>query len=333
MKKSIENFLRKFKPEKKNEGENSGDERYTAPKGRFNNAAFAEQLLAHFEEELEFNTWRKLMLYPMSFDIILHPNDLQQVQQAFPFLFPEIVAEFYKIILKHSQEHPKYGPTARHWVFKVHSSDVGKITTSSGEELKIEHGKVTTIARLYTVNNRPTGDNVHVEENVRVSVRVGDSNVRDYGDINIEHPEVNMRGRNMFIYPFDYNLPTDSENVRTVDQMPDIAIIRYALGGNNYTYRMRDHNIIISGKNDKRTDYDVFKVESDKIMNTHAEVKYQPHLNKFQIAVYGDTILNERKLGISTGGNPIWYDLGHRSQIYIPSGEIELNFEIVKNES
>ena len=30
MKKSIENFLRKFKPEKKNEGENSGDERYTA---------------------------------------------------------------------------------------------------------------------------------------------------------------------------------------------------------------------------------------------------------------------------------------------------------------
>lgn len=333
MKKCIENFLRKFKPEKKNEGENSGDERYTAPKGRFNNAAFAEQLLVHFEDQLMFNSWRKRMLYPMSFDIILHPNDLQQVQQAFPFLFPEIVAEFYQIILKHSQKHPKYASTARQWVFKVHSSDVAKITAPNGEELQIDKGKVTTIARLYTQNNQYPNNNVDVEENVRVSMRVSDSNVYDYGNINIERPEVNMRGRNMFIYPFDNNLPTDSENVRTVDQMPDIAIFRYALGSNNYTYRMRDHNIIISGENDNRTDYDVFKVESDKIMNTHAEVKYQPHLNKFQIAVYGDTILNERKLEISTGGNPIWYDLGHRSQIYIPSGEIELNFEIVKNES
>ncbi len=335
MKKRIENFLRKLlppppPPPEKEKDNNNKNERHTTPITKFNNCAFAEQLLVHFEEQLKFNSWRQRMLYPMSFDIILHPSDLQQVQQSFPFLFPEIVAEFYKIISKHSQEHPKYKSPARHWVFKVHSSDIAKITTPKGEELEIEKGKVTTIATLYTVNNQPTGNNVNVENNVRVSVRVGDSNVEDYGDINIERPEINMRGKNMFIYPFDISLPTDSDEIQTIDKMPDIAIISYELGGKRYSYGMKDHDIIISGKNDKRTDYDVFKIEHADIINTHAEVKYQPHLKKFQIAVYGETILNERSLDISTGGSPIWYDLGNNSQIYIASGDIMLNFEIVQ---
>ena len=330
MKKQVEKFLNIFIP--KREGNGNSEKKVNAG-GKFNNKKFGEQLLEHFKLELEELSFGQRMLYPMSFNILMHPDDLAQVQQSLPFIFPEIVVEFYKVIELRRGEYPKYMSPAKHWSFKVSSSEVDKIPTTNRGELLIQKGKLTTIASLYTQNlsrgNGMSGGNASVEQNVRVSVRLDNSNVEDYGDINIDNNEVFILGRNKFVYPFNINLPDDSDSVQSIDSMSEIAILRYSLGTSSYTYLMKDNDIIISGSNDKREDYDVFKINSSTIMNTHAQIRYIPDAKKFQIAVYGKTRLNGRILTETKDGNIIWHDLAHNSTIFI-NDEITLTFDVKK---
>lgn len=331
MKELIEKLLSILLPPRRRDG----DKKYkdVVSNKKFNNKQFGIQLLEHFQSELEELSLGQRMLYPMSFNILMHPDDLAQVQQSLPFIFPEIVVQFYKVIESRRQEYPKYKSPAKHWVFMVSSSEVDKIPTTAGGELLIQRGKLTTIATLYTTNlnnnGGMSGGNVSVDQNVRVSVRLDNSNVTDYGDINIDMTEASILGQNKFIYPFNANLPSDSDDILSIDKMNAIATLTYSMGGSNYTYLMKDPDIFISGKNDKRDDYDVLKIDNPNIMNTHAQIRFLSDTRKFQIAVYGKTRLNGRSLTETQDSNVIWHDLANNSDIFI-NDEVTLRFEVKK---
>lgn len=330
MEKILNKIIDYFKPTHKPTGSN--DVKKKDRSGKFNNKEFGTQLLEHFKQDLEDLSFGQRMLYPMSFIILMHPDDLAQVRQSLPFIFPEVVAEFYKVIESRRHEFPKYKSPAKHWVFKVSESDVDRIPQSSGDDLLIEKGKITTISMLYTENltgHNQHSDNVKQDYNVRVSVHLKDSNVKDYGDINLDLTQSYILGYNKFIYPFNINLPTDSDDVYSIDKMKEIATFSYSTGATNYSYLMKDNDIIISGSNDQREDYDVFKINSKSIMNTHAQVKYDSEEKRFKIAVYGKTRLNEQELHITKDSNIVWHDLPDNSDIFI-NNEITLRFKIKK---
>ena len=90
---------------------------------------------------------------------------------------------------------------------------------------------------------------------------------------------------------------------------------------------MKDNLIHISGKNEMRKGRSFFILESSEIKDSHVQIKYLPSEKKFQIAAYGPTRLNSRKITESSGGDVYWHDLANNSSIFI-NDEISVKFEI-----
>ena len=70
-----------------------------------------------------------------------------------------------------------------------------------------------------------------------------------------------------------------------------------------------------------------FILESPDIKDSHVQIKYLPSEKKFQIAAYGPTRLNSRRITESSGGDVYWHDLANNSSIFI-NDEISVKFEI-----
>ena len=58
------------------------------------NQKLLDELVEHFKDQLKNLSVGKRMLYPMSFNILLHHEDYETVKQSFPFVLPEVVKEF-----------------------------------------------------------------------------------------------------------------------------------------------------------------------------------------------------------------------------------------------
>ena len=70
-----------------------------------------------------------------------------------------------------------------------------------------------------------------------------------------------------------------------------------------------------------------FILESPDIKDSHVQIRYLPDDKNFQIAAYGPTRLNDRKIEESKGGDVKWYNLSNNSGIFI-NNEISVRFVI-----
>lgn len=263
------------------------------------------------------------MLYPMSFNILMEPTDYEDRKQALPFVLPQVVASFYKIIREMQQVYPDYTPPARYWHFQFSASSAESVVDSS--LLHIRKGHMTIVASLLTFDI----SNTSVDTNTRVSIKLDDSNVMN--DVNLNWNAIknlDIRSEGTFTCKFD-----DSLNMKTSDiaenfnsvAINGIAELSYSIGPRIYHYIMKDELIHISGSNEKRKERSIFVVECQEIINSHVQIKFISSENKFQLAAFGPVRLNSRELQESVGRNVIWYDLANNSSIFI-NGQIAVKF-------
>lgn len=297
---------------------------------RLTNKRLLEELTSHFKIKVKEESVGQRMLYPMSFNILMDPSDYDDRKPALPFVLPQVVAAFYGIIEDMRQDYPDYAPPAKYWHFQFSACKMGTLQTDESAPLIVRKGHITTVATLLTFDIKEAR-NVSVNTNTRVSVKLDDSNVMNDANVNwnaLKNLDVISDGT--FIYNFDKTLSCDTQRIADNSNMAEVAGIAelsYSKGGNNYHFIMKDNLIHISGKNEMRKGRSFFILESSEIEDSHVQIKYLPSDKKFQIAAYGPTRLNSRKIAQSSGGNVFWHDLANNSSIFI-NDEISVKFEI-----
>ena len=294
------------------------------------NKRLLEELTSHFKIMLNAESVGQRMLYPMSFNILMDPTDYNNRRQSLPFVLPQVVSAFYGIIDDMRQEYPDYTPPAKYWYFQFSACQLGTIQTGDSTPLIVRKGHITTVATLLTFDIKEA-NNVSVNNNTRVSIKLDDSNVMNDVNVNwnaIKNLDVLSDGT--FTYNFDNTLSRDTQRITDNSNMAEvngIAELSYSQGGRNYHFIMKDNLIHISGKNEMRKGRSFFILESSEIKDSHVQIKYLPSEKKFQIAAYGPTRLNSRKITESSGGDVYWHDLANNSSIFI-NNEISVKFEI-----
>lgn len=319
--KILEKLLDIFKGSRDGEGLNSD---------QLTNKRLLEELTSHFKTMLNAESVGQRMLYPMSFNILMDPADYNNRRQSLPFVLPQVVSAFYGIIDDMRQEYPDYTPPAKYWYFQFSACQLGTIRTEDSTTLIVRKGHITTVATLLTFDIKEA-NNVSVNNNTRVSIKLDDSNVMNDVNVNwnaIKNLDVLSDGT--FTYNFDNTLSRDTKCITDNSNMAEvngIAELSYSRGGRNYRFIMKDNLIHISGKNEMRKGRSFFILESSEIKDSHVQIKYLPSEKKFQIAAYGPTRLNSGKITESSGGDVYWHDLANNSSIFI-NDEISVKFEI-----
>lgn len=319
--KILKKLLDIFKGSKDGDGLNSD---------QLTNKRLLEELISHFKTMLNAESVGQRMLYPMSFNILMDPADYNNRRQSLPFVLPQVVSAFYGIIDDMRQEYPDYTPPAKYWYFQFSACQLGTIQTGDSTPLIVRKGHITTVATLLTFDIKEA-NNVSVNNNTRVSIKLDDSNVMNDVNVNwnaIKNLDVLSDGT--FTYNFDNTLSRDTQRITDNSNMAEIngiAELSYSRGGHNYHFIMKDNLIHISGKNEMRKGRSFFILESSEIKDSHVQIKYLPSEKKFQIAAYGPTRLNSRRITESSGGDVYWHDLANNSSIFI-NDEISVKFEI-----
>jgi hypothetical protein len=293
------------------------------------NQRILDELVAHFTEDLEFESFGDKLLYPMSFNILMTPEDYEDRRLALPILVPVVVSHFYKVIDKRRKDYPNYTPPATYWHFQFSSCAVREIPTDSGAVLNLKPGHIATLAALYKLEIKDT-NNISVESNTRVSLKLDQSVVGRDTNANIEAlRNLDILGEGTFSVKFDMSLnanPADI-NIESGAAGVTLATLSYDNMGKHYTFAMQDQLIHISGRNDERTGRSCFRLESDTIKNSHVQIKYMSGENRFKIAAFGYARMNGGEIPLSVGGNIQWMDLANNSTIFI-NNEIQLRFII-----
>lgn len=289
------------------------------------NKVLLKELTSHFEQMLLEESVGKRMLYPMSFNILMVPEDYNSRRDALKFILPQVVAEFYEIIRKMKEKYPIYTPPALYWTFQFAAFP----ETDDEETVVVRKGHITTMASLSTFDVRKV-NNVKMDSNVRVSIKVSNTNV-ERTNVNMDAiTDMEILGGDLYTFDFNPTLndnPIEISNNSNISSIDGIAELSYSLSGYTYRYTMCDSLIMISGKNDLRQNSSIFKIENENIMDSHILIKYEKDASKFKIATFGMANLNTRKMDVSKGGEVKWYELPNKSSIFI-NNEVSVKFVI-----
>ena len=297
---------------------------------KVNNKVLYKELIAHFKEEMEELSVNRRILYPMSFNILLHPDDYDIVGESLPYILPEVVAGFYAAIKQKCADIPGADATnpARYWFFQFASS---RVKSDEEGESFIVPGEIVTVGHLTTFDIK-VAQQMSATDNIKLSVKCQNSNVNQ-NNVNQEALlGMDILTNNAFTFNFDKSMSESLADINSSQrgQESAFATLTYSVGGTNIHFSMLDDLLIISGSGESRRMENIMKIDSDAVAVGHVQIRYVEETNRFQICAYSDTRLNMREIPLSTGGVPIWKDMSYNSNIFL-NGEINIRFEASQN--
>lgn len=297
---------------------------------QLSNQKLLDDLLILFKDTLEKESVRTTMLFPMYFEILMHPADYKDRKDALAVILPEFISAFKSVIDENKKRFPNVKNVSTKWVFQFSPCRVdGELTLEDGRIIKVERGKLIKSARLFY--NEEKGANVQVQSNIKVSVKCDNSDVMNIAYLNFEAlKSVDILEDGLYMYSFDnasrIDLREEKIKNEATSNVEPIATLTYTYQGQRFHYSMKDERISISGRKDKRNARMVFKVENDNLLNDHVQIKYEKNDNEFYICAFGKTILNQRLMNLSEGGDVKWVKLADNSSIFM-NDEIKVQFE------
>lgn len=302
------------------------------------NEVILQELKEHFKQKLKlesvkYENGEGRMLYPMSFTILMDPEDYQDREQALPLILPVAVKSFYTIMKAMKSEYNEYLPSpAKYWHFQFSPCRMNELEGHGNKDMVYVHkGHITTLSTLMSTFDIRDVNNFTEEKNVRVSIKIDNSDVMSTLNLNRDAiRNIDIVGNGIFNYDFDETLNGEINDISeksNVSEVMGLAELSYTKDGHRYTFTMRDNLIHISGKNEMRKGRAFFIINNENIKDSHVQIRYVASDKKFQLAAFGTVRLNEKKIPESSGGNIFWQNLANNSSIFI-NGETSVKFKI-----
>lgn len=319
----IKKILEKLRPESE---DGKGEANEDKAKSKVTNKTLYKELIEHFETEMEELSVGRRVLYPMSFNILLYPDDFDRVGESLPFILPEVIAGFYAAIKTKKASMPESDatPPATYWFFQFASS---RVKTENDQESFIKPGEIVTIGHLVTFDIKKAQQGKRME-NTRLSVKCQNSNVNQ-NNINQEALlGMEILTNNAYTFKFDKGMSEKLSDIQSTQRGGDnvLAVLSYSDGPDIVQLSMLDEWVILSGSKETRNAENILVINSEAVDVGHVQIRYVKEMNKFQLCAYSKTRLNTREVPLSVGGTPIWRDMSYHSEIFL-NDEVNVKFK------
>lgn len=295
-------------------------------KSKVTNKILYQELIEHFEADIDDLSVGRRVLYPMSFNILLHPDDYDRVGESLPFILPEVIAGFYNVIKAKCSEVPNSNATnpAKYWFFQFAAS---KVKTSEHSDSFIVPGEIVTVGHLTTFDIKKAQQGSS-SENIKLSVKCQNSNVNDNNINQDALLGMDILTNNAYTFNFDKQMSEELDDILSTQRGGEniYATLTYSNGPNNVHLQMFDDLVIISGPKEKRNMENILIINHDAVDVGHVQIRYVKEKNKFQLCAYSKTRLNMCEVPMSVGGTPIWKDMPFNSNIFL-SDEVTIKFK------
>ena len=209
----------------------------TEPKNKqelLSNQKLLDDLLVLFKDTLEKESVNTAMLFPMYFEILMHPADYKDRKDALAVILPEFISAFKSVIEENKKRFPNVKNVSTKWVFQFSPCRVdGELTLEDGNIIKVERGKLIKSARLFY--NEGKGADVKVESNIKVSVKCDNSDVMNIAYLNYEAlKSVDILEDGLYMYSFENasRIDVKEEKIKNeaTSNVEPIATFWYVIG-------------------------------------------------------------------------------------------------------
>lgn len=296
-------------------------------KGEITNETLYDELIEHFKTQMDKLSLKRRVLYPMSFNILLYPDDYKKVGESLPFILPEVIAGFYEAIQKKSRgiKDVCYEPPATYWFFQFAASE---IKTVEGKDSFIKPGEIVTIGNLTTFDIR-NAQKAIIEQSTLLSIKCQNSNVNQNNINKDALVGMEILTNNAYCFNFDKNMSQSLSDIQSSQRNSGnaLATISYTTKDNSIAkLSMMDDLIILSGSAETRKSGNILKIDHEAVQIGHVQIRYNKETNRFQLCAYAQTRLNQRNVPLSTGGTPLWVDMSYNSDIFL-NDEVNIKFK------
>lgn len=301
------------------------DEKMTAGgKGVSIEKKFYEEMVSYFREIVESRSVGKSMIFHMGYLVWLDQKDYDVLRDELIVLIPEVVDAFYDIIKEYIEEYPNSKPPSTEWFFQITPTSVVPKNEDGMEEfVNLQRGKFIISSTFHSVKR---WSNVQAQDNVVFSFRPQNSNVMK--DLNVNRDlllgieALSRDGAGIYAPKFDYGKCGLSKKSGMEDDygMREYATLKYSKGSQNVTYIVKNKSFFVSGSSDERKQYNVLVLPDESVEKGHLTFRYREEDNRFEVAAYGYTVLNERQLKLSTQDAIVWYKVSPKASFVLGDG-------------
>jgi hypothetical protein len=273
-----------------------------------------DEILVCFESSIPILSVGRRMLYPTSFNVLLHPHDFEEINETLPFLVQEVSGRMEEIIGKYKKKnhYTNFEAPSRNWFFQFSACEKFSPSGNPEDTITIERYSPYIIGALYST--AIGGNNVREAGNLKMSLKPKNSETYAKYDIN---PNVflgiDTLGTGIFKIKIKSDLQPSVEN--TVTGSNEIyAKIHF----DSLVFEMIDKEIIISRKTAQHhLKSNILMIDAPHVKESHARIRYDPSAKKFAIAAFYFIRVNEAEIPVSSARNPIWFDLPSVANILV----------------
>lgn len=297
---------------------------HTAPKGLTPDEVY-KYILEKFKESIGQLSFANRIVFYHEYIICFNEDDYKEFlthkQGLFGIIVHESVSQFYQVLEDYRKAGKTVAPSSSKWVFRLVSHP------------DYERGDKGFIGKLLPGSSKK-------DENLRVTFIPRQTGIAQTLDVNQDI-------LNGFTYYSEgyYELPYVMELKNEEGSYAAggaYAAVSGGAGGKTYArletimpdqnfqgkklaYLMRNEEILISGKDENRSEPHIFSIPSDWVNTPHLSIRYQQQDDKFYLASYGEkTIVNEVEVAKSEVNAPEWVELPFNSRIML-NGIIGIN--------
>lgn len=273
-------------------------------------------IIQKFNESVSQLSFANRTVFYHEYIICFNPDDFQDFMDSkkgiFGLIVQESVKEFYQSLKNYKAAGKTVVPSASKWVFRF----VSHPDYAQGD--KGFMGKLLP------------GGNQQKEENLRVTFIPRQTGIAQTFDIN---PEIlkgfNFYSEGYYEVPYQEDLVYDEQELRSAGGASlarfETIIPDKAYAGRKLEYLMKDEEIIVSGKDEKRDDNSIFRIPSEWVNSPHLRIRYDKGGKKFFLASFGEkTLLNEKEVARSQADSPDWVELPVNSRVML-NGIVGIN--------
>lgn len=281
---------------------------------------FYSQIMDYFSKIVDERSVGKSMVIHMGYIVWVEPSDYDVIKEELIVIVPEVIDGFYDIIRQKKEQYPKCMPGSTEWFFQITPTSVvpkdGTIKVYKNLT-NLKKGEFVISSTFHSVNR--VWSNVHQSSNVVLSYRPQNSNTLN--DMNVNRDlllGIEALG-GAFSQRFDYAKAGIEVKKNDVYTVLGFGSIKFNSGNGIATYSVKDKSFFVSGSADKREQYNVLVLPDERVLVGHLAFRYKEEEDNFEVAAYGQTVMNDRLLKLSTIDEPIWYKVSAKASFLLAS--------------
>jgi len=263
-------------------------------------------IVEKFQESIGQLSFANRVVFYHEFIIGFNPDDYKDFMDNKKGIFGLIVQEslkrFYDMLKEHRAKGRTVEPSSSKWVFRfVSHPDYAK-----GDKSFI--GRLLPGAQLK-------------EENLRITFIPRQTGIAQTADIS---PDI-LKGftfysEGYYEVPYDADLVYDEAKTNSSSVLARFEAIvpEKEFAGRKLEYFMKDEEIIVSGREEKKQASNIFRIPSDWVNSPHLRIRYNKADSKLYVASFGEkTLVNEKQVATSEDRNPLWIELPINSKVVL----------------